>query len=164
MPTEGSQWTAKLKQGLQAILNGELSLQEAESVHGITCHTFQQYISVFSLNKASEVHFVEKLESGAPPTWVLSPWQSWPCLAMPWTPWTSSLHLSPREKGFMRLKRSNMRNLVPQHQLQFPVIIPSTTSLRSWAFLGTSSVRIHPSMLFENPKLLQSICVIISAN
>ncbi len=57
----------KLKKGLREILRGSLSQWEAALKYEIGCQTFKQYLQYFTLENASEVRQIEKINPGAPP-------------------------------------------------------------------------------------------------
>ena len=60
-------WLASLKNGLQEIVSGNLSLQMIDSKYNVSCHTFKQYLQYYNLKKLSEEQYIEKIETGAPP-------------------------------------------------------------------------------------------------
>jgi len=60
-----NKWEGRLKKGLRGILRKELTIHQASSKFGINQRTYKYYIAYLGLEKASEVHFVEKIVTGA---------------------------------------------------------------------------------------------------
>ena len=67
MPSEDDLQMGLLKKGLREILKGKLSQREAALKYSISRQTFKRYLAHFDLKSPSEVRYIEKIQTGAPP-------------------------------------------------------------------------------------------------
>ena len=67
MPSGEELQMLTLKKALREILKGKLSQREASSKYNISRQTFKRYLTLFNLKSPSEVRYIEKIQTGAPP-------------------------------------------------------------------------------------------------